>query len=89
MYKVTTYHNQPFYRNGDLEEQLVMIKCDVYKTKKEAKAYIESKLTTKSYRDYRTGKNLSICTHFTNKSWIHENTGDECYEYFKYELIKT
>ena len=90
MYKFEIYRNSPYYRKGDLEEREELIKAEVYKTKKLAKAYIESKLKdrTNVYRNYRTGDTPSICSFTTNFAWIHENTGEKCYEYYKFVLRK-
>lgn len=90
MYKVTLKHFKPSYRKGDLESDTEIISVDVFKLKKDARAFIESKLNGKSsvIRNYQTGDKVSYCCYFTGKTWIHENTGDKLEESFTYELIK-
>lgn len=90
MYNVKVWHCRPCWRKGDLEKEEVIIDSKVFKTRKDAKAFIEAALKgkpnvggkyhkgdEKSYRGYRTGK-----------TWIHENTGDQCEESYTYVLEK-
>lgn len=90
MYIVNKYHYRPTYRKGDLEDEFVVVYACPFKTRKEAKDYIEKELRGKSnvFRDYHKGNKKSYCIYFTGKTWIHENTGETCDEYFKYELFK-
>ena len=90
MYKVQTLHYRSTYRRGDLEDELVVIDTEAFKLRKNAKDYIESKLRGKRnvFRNYHKGNQRSTCTHFTGKTWIHENTGEKCDEYYQYILTK-
>ena len=89
-YKVETQHRRPIYRKGDLEDELAVIDCKVFKTRKEAKSYIESKLRNyrKVTRDYHKGNTPSSCVAWTGKEWQHENAGHMCSEYYRYILSK-
>lgn len=90
MYTVKEWHNRPTYRRGDLEAETVVINCVSFKTRKEAKNYIESKLRGHNnvWRDYHKGNEKSFCGYSTSKTWVHENTGETCKETFTYELEK-
>lgn len=90
MYTVKEWHCRPTYRKGDLEAENVVINVTTYKTRTEAKNYIERKLAgkRKAFRDYHKGNQRSCCGYYTGKTWIHENTGDTYEESFTYELIK-
>lgn len=90
MYKVKEWHCRPTYRKGDLEAEEVVINVTSFKTRKEAKDYIEKKLKGKSdvYRDYHKGNEKSYCRYSTGKTWIHENNGETYIETFTYELSK-
>ena len=90
MYTVKEYHCRPTYRKGDLEAEQVVINATTYKTRTEAKNYIESKLRGRSnvFRDYHKGLKKSYCGYFTGKTWVHENTGDTYKESFTFELSK-
>lgn len=90
MYTVKEYHCRPTYRKGDLEAEEVVINATTYKTRTEAKNYIESKLRGKSnvFRDYHKGLKKSYCGYSTGKTWVHENTGDTYKESFTFELSK-
>ena len=48
MYKVEEEHHRPCWRKGDLEDEWVTLNVKLFKLKKDAKAYIESKLRGKS-----------------------------------------
>ena len=93
MYIVNKYHYRPAYIKGDLEDETIMVysvySCP-FKTRKEAKDYIEKELGGKSdvYRYYHKGNKISYCGYLTGKTWVHENTGETCEESFRYELFK-
>lgn len=90
MYTVKEWHCRPTYRKGDLEAENVVINVSTYKTRTEAKNYIERKLAGKqnAFRDYHKGNQKSYCGYYTGKTWIHENTGDTYEESFTFELSK-
>ena len=90
MYTVEVRHNTKAYRNGELECELVLEESKNFKTRKAAKCYIESQLKRKHniQRYYHKGDEPSNCYYFTGVSWIHENTGEECNEYYQYTLKK-
>ena len=90
MYTVKKYHYRPAYRKGDLEAETIMIGSYSFKTRKEAKDFIERELRGKKdvYRNYHKGNKKSNCEYFTDRTWIHENTGDTCTESFSYILEK-
>ena len=88
MYKVIEEHRRPCYRKGDLEDELVVENTKVFKLKRYAKAYIESKLKGKQDIFRHTYRSLYICGYITDLIWINENTGDNCVETYQYRLIK-
>ena len=90
MYIVKKYHYRPAYRRGDLEDETIMIDSYPFKTRKEAKDFVERELRGKRdvYRDYHKGNKKSYCGYFTDKTWVHENTGETCTESFSYTLEK-
>lgn len=83
-------HYQPVCINGYLEDELIIEHTRVYKTRREAKQYIENMLFNKNvaYRDYHKGDMPSTCLYFTDKTWINEKTGIECHEYYQFVLTK-
>ena len=91
MYNVRIEHFKQHVRNGDLEATLELVDLKPFKTKKLAKGYVESQLlkykTVK--RNYQKGDKISYCFAFTGKTWIHENTGEKCEEFFRYSIFKT
>lgn len=88
-YLVEVWHYRPAYRNGDLEDESVIIETRTFKTRKEAKAFIESRVGRKNAKyDWHKGDKPSYVYFWTNKTWIHENTGEECTESFTYCLKK-
>ena len=90
MYTVKEYHCRPTYRKGDLEAEQVVINVTTYKTRTEAKNYIENKLRGKkdSWRDNHKGNKTSWCGYYTGKTWVHENNGETYRESFTFELAK-
>jgi hypothetical protein len=90
-YLVELKHYRPTYRKGDLEDELVIEHARIFKTRKEAKNYIERNFPKDSkggYKDYHRGNKPSRCAYFTGKTWIHENTGEKCEEYYMFVLTK-
>jgi len=90
MYIVKEKHYRPTYRKGDLEAEEVVSDVLPFKTRKAAKDFIESKLIGRSsvWRNYRRSPQTSFCGYRTGKTWIHENTGETCEEFYSYELYK-
>ena len=90
MYTVKKYHYRPAYRRGDLEDETIMIDSYPFKTRKEAKDFVERELRGKRNvsRDYHKGNRKSYCGYDTDKTWVHENTGETCTESFSYILEK-
>ena len=90
MYQVKITHMTEAYERGDLCSKEELVDVITYKTRKEAKAFIEGKLAGKKtvYRDYHRGDTPSVCIYFTGHSWIEENTGEERQEYYSYRLTK-
>lgn len=90
MYQVKITHMTEAYERGDLSSKEELIDVKVYKTKKEAKAFIESELSGKKnvWRSYHRGNTPSICCYFTDHKWVEENTGEERQEYYSFTLIK-
>ena len=90
MYIVKKYHYRPTYRRGDLEDETIMIDSYPFKTRKEAKDFVERELRGKRNvnRDYHKGNKKSYCGYYTDKTWVHENTGESCTESFSYILEK-
>lgn len=89
-YLVEVKHYRPAYRKGDLEDELIIETTRTFKTRKAAKDYIEDNLprNKKIYRDYHKGDKLSYCKYYTGRTWIHENTGEKCEEYYMFVLTK-
>jgi len=90
MYQVRITHMTEAWERGDLSSKEELVDVKTYKTRKEAKAFIESKLAGKKtvYRSYHRGDTPSICTYFTGHTWIEENTGEERQEYYSFKLTK-
>ena len=90
MYNVKVWHCRPCQRRGDLEEEEVAIDSKSFKTRKDAKAFIERALQGKPnvYGEYRKGNEKSYRGYYTGKTWTHENTGEECKESYTYVLEK-
>ena len=91
MYKVETRHHRKAWRNGDLEDELVLIESKNFRTMLAAKTYIEDKVKGKAQvqRDYRRGRETSVVVWFTGETWQHENSGAKMYEYYEYRMKKT
>lgn len=83
-------HYKPVYRNGNLEDELIIEHTRVSKTRRDAKQYIENMLINKNvaYRDYHRGNTPSTCLYFTGKTWVNEKLGVECHEYYQFVLTK-
>lgn len=90
MYKVTKIHQRPAYVRGDLEVERVTDSVKIFKTRKDAKNFIERELLHKKYvyRDYHIGNARSYCGYSTDMTWIHENNGETYRETFTYILEK-
>lgn len=89
MYEVRITHMTEAWEKGDLSSKLELEDVKTYRTRKEAKAYIEDRLKgKKAFREYHKGNTPSICTYFTGHSWIEENTGEERQEYYSFRLVK-
>lgn len=90
MYQVRITHMTEAWEKGDLSSHIELVDVKHYKTRKEAKAFVESRLSGKKdvYRSYHRGNTPSICTYFTGHKWIEENTGEERQEYYSFELSK-
>lgn len=90
MYQVRITHMTEAWEKGDLSSNIELVDVKHYKTRKEAKAFVESRLSGKKdvYRSYHRGSTPSICTYFTGHKWIEENTGEERQEYYSFELSK-
>lgn len=88
-FRVEIWHHIPKYRNGDLEEDDEYV-YHTLPTRREAKELIENRLKKlKSVkREYHRGITPSYCFGFTSKKWINENTGEECYESYKFKLTR-
>ena len=89
MATLKTLHHKPYTRNGDTESTIELIETQPFKTKKLAKEYIERKLLGHN----KVIKKLSIkeepyCIIFTGKTWVNENSGELCEEFFKYVITK-
>lgn len=79
-YLLEQHHYRPYYRKGDLEDETVIVQTITFKTRKEAKLYLENKLPRKAKCEWHKGDKPSICWYYTGKTWIHENTGETCEE---------
>ncbi len=90
MYQVTVHHHDKYWRNGDLEDKLELIAQENFKTRKDAKEFIESRLRGKSkvFRNYHKGDETSWCGYYTGVTWQHENSGEMMEEYYQYTLKK-
>lgn len=90
MYQVKVYHYREAIVKGDLEDEQVMIDSQMFKTRKSAKEWIESKVRYKKdvFRHYHKGDKESIVGYFTGHEWRHENSGEMCYEQYTYVLSK-
>lgn len=89
MYEVKVYHYKPHYRKGDLEDTTELINSKVFKLRKDAKSFIEKEVRGKKTKgSYSRGNTPSYIYYYTGKTWIHENTGEECSECISYVLQK-
>lgn len=90
MYQVKIYHYRECIIRGDLEDEQIMLDAKVFKTRKEAKEFIESKLKGKKdvFRNYHRGKQASWCGYLTGHKWVNENSGETCEEEYSFELEK-
>lgn len=90
MYKVTLYHFHPAYRKGDLEEDTTMELCEIFKTKKAAKAWVLSQVHNKKYHGiWHKGDTPSKVYYYTDLEWVNESSGEKRREYYSYLIVKT
>ena len=92
MFTVTIHHHDKDWRNGDLEDKFELIVSKNFKTKKDAKNYIESHMsryTGVKRTEWHKGDRPSYAYCWTGVTWQHENTGEEMQEYYQYTLKKT
>ena len=88
-YLVELWHHRPTYRRGDLEEKLSSLKTKPLKLEKKEKNLLKKRIKGKKAKCvWHKGDTPSYCYYFTGKTWIHENTGEECQEEFTYYLKK-
>ena len=92
MYQVTIHHHDKAWRNGDLEDDLILIAQECFKTRTDAKMFIERDVATKRcnviHRQYHKGDEPSKVFAYTGMTWEHENTGEMQEEYYRYVLKK-
>ena len=89
MYEVRVMHHCKAWRKGDLEDDMVLVGKELFKTRKSAVEYIKGKLRgLKDIRESWHTNRPSYCYGFTGVSWIHENTGEEQDEYYQFCLKK-
>ena len=90
MYNVKVGHSRPCWRKGDLEQEEVVIDNKSFKTRKDAKVFIERALVGKPNvcGEYHKGDKPSRRRYYTGKTWTHENTGERCEESYTYVLEK-
>lgn len=92
MYTVTVHHHDKDWRNGDLEDKFELVVSKTFKTKRDAKNYIESHMsryTGVKCTKWNKGDKLSYAYCFTGVTWQHENTGETMEEYYQYTLKKS
>jgi hypothetical protein len=96
MYQVKVYHYREAIVKGDLEDEHVLEKSELFKTRKSAKDFIESEVRSESRyadkpvirREYHKGNERSYVYLWTGDEWQHENSGEMCQEYYTYVLEK-
>ena len=91
MYQVTVHHHDKDWVRGDLEDKFELVESKIFKTRTDAKAYIERKLSglhgTKR-TDWHKGDTPSYAYCWTGVTWQHENSGEMMQEYYLYILKK-
>ena len=91
MYQVTIHHHDKDWRNGDLEYKFELIRQENFKTRKDAKDYIEGQLASQRgtiRMEWHKGDEPSYAWCWTGVKWQHENTGEMLEEYYQYTLKK-
>ena len=91
MYTVTVHHHDKDWRNGDLEDKFELIRQENFKTRKDAKGFIEGQLRRMSgtkRTDWHKGDEPSYAYCWTGVTWQHENSGEMMEEYYQYTLKK-
>lgn len=89
-YKVQLIHVRPCWRNGDRETEFATLDTRSFKTKKEAKTWIENDMKSKRCTKSSSYKisTYDWFTGFTNKQWFNEGTGEMDGEQYQYKLFK-
>ena len=92
MYQVQIHHHDKDWVRGDLEDKFELIEQENFKTRKDAVAFIESKIGNKPKKQVlrypHKGDEPSNYYWFTGITWQHENSGEEMKEYYQYTLKK-
>lgn len=88
MYRVEERHLTPYIRKGDLEDTLELLSVNIFKTKKAAKEFIDTKLRKLNNISKSPSVLVSYYSGLTGKSWINENSGEKCFEGYYYTLKK-
>ena len=91
MYQVTVHHHDKDIVRGDLEDKFELIDSKLFKTKKAAKDWIESKMAVRpgvKFKDWGTADKPGYSRLYTGVTWQHENSGEEMEEYYQYKLEK-
>ena len=91
MYVVEVRHHKKAWRNGDLEDELVLEGTEHFKTKTAAKIWVKDKLChlngTKR-EEWHKGDKPSYAYCWTGVTWQHENSGEQMEEYYQYTIKK-
>ena len=90
-YAVEIWHFNKAWVKGDLEQGTSLCKREFFKTRKKAKEYMESQLAQKKGEkstDWHRGNQASYAYCWTGVTWINENSGEECEEYYQFILKK-
>ena len=91
MYTVTVHNHDKDWRRGDLEDKFELVESKNFKTRTDAKAWIERELRglrgTKR-TEWHKGDHPSYGYCWTGVTWQHENSGEEMEEYWQYTLRK-
>ncbi len=85
MYKVETRFNHKGYERGDSTLVRDLCSVETFKTKKAAKAYVDSKLTSGIVEK---GIAKDTFLKFTGNSFIAESTGEKYDEYYEFKISK-
>ena len=96
MYQVRVYHYKRAIRRGDLEDEHVLEKSELFKTRKAAKVFIEDEVKREwryadrpqVRREYHKGDEPSYVYLWTGDKWQNENSGEMCEEYYTWKLEK-